>query len=208
MRQKISVEIFNYWDRIRGSADAPLRNSIEPAAIRHILPKLFILELTSASEIRFRLAGTMICNLFGQELRDERFMSLWSGAHMQDIANIASGVMANSVPILLNATGYSAGNRSLACEILLMPVRSAEDRCDRILGCIVPVIHAPWIFEDPLETLVLDRSRLMQDWSIFNNQAPLDARVPKSVYVSKESSLRGTLRRALHLQIFEGGRVD
>ena len=207
MRQKTSIEIFNYWDRIRGSADAPLRNSIEPAAIKHILPRLFILEMMPKGEIRFRLAGTMVCNLFGRELRNDEFTALWTGSQLDDIAKITTGVMTNAVPILLNATGYSAGGRSLAFEIVMMPLRSSEDRCDRLLGCFVPTNGVTWITGEPLETMVLDRSRLMQDWSIANTQA-LDGRLPKSVYISREAGLRGAFKRALHLRIFEGDRVD
>lgn len=208
MRQKTSIEIFNYWDRIRGSADAPLRNAIEPSAIRHILPQLFILELTPSGETRFRLAGTMVCNLFGRELREHDFAALWTAGQLADVANIARGVMIHSVPTLLNATGYNAAGRSLALEILLLPVRSAEDRCDRLLGCFVPSASAAWIGAEPLEALVLDRSRLMQEWSIFNTEAPLDARIPKSVYVGGETVLGGVVRRVLHLRIFDGDRIE
>jgi hypothetical protein len=208
MRQKTSIEIFNYWDRIRGSADAPLRNAIEPSAIRHILPQLFILELMPSGETRFRLAGTMICNLFGRELREHDFTSLWTNGQSGDVANIVKGVMVHAVPTLLNATGYNGTGRSLSLEIVLMPVRSAEDRCDRLLGCLVPTATMAWVGVEPLEALVLDRSRLMQEWSIANTEAPLDARLPKSVYVGRETVLGGVFKRVLHLRIFDGDRVD
>lgn len=207
MRHKTSVEIFNYWDRIRGSAGAPLRNAIEPASIRHILPQLFILEMMPTGETRFRLAGTMVCNLFGRELREHDFTSLWSGSQSADVANIAKGVMIHAVPTLLNATGYSAAGRSQSFEIVLMPVRSSEDKCDRLLGCVVPTAGTAWTVGEPIEALALDRSRLMQDWSINGDQQQ-DAKLPKSIYVSKDSGLRGAFKRALHLKIFDGDRVD
>lgn len=208
MRQKISVEIFNYWDRIRGFADAPLRTAIEPASVRHILPHLFILEMTPSGENRFRLAGTMVCSLFGKELRNDDFTSIWTASQPADIAGITTGVMTNTLPILLNATGHNSNGRTLPLEIVMMPVRSAEDRCDRLLGCIVAASNPPWILAEPLDAMVLERSRLMQEWSTAKSQAPLDAKLPKSVYVSTESGLRSTFRRALHLRIFDGGRAD
>lgn len=208
MRQKISVEIFNYWDRIRGSADAPLRTAIEPASVRHILPHLFILEMMPSGESRFRLAGTMVCNHFGRELRNDEFTSIWADNQLESVAKITTGVMANAVPILLNATGYNTTGRSLPFEILMMPVRSAEDRCDRLLGCLVPTSNVTWLTSEPLETLVMDRSRLMHEWSFANMQGPADGKLPKSVYISRDTGLRGTFKRALHLRIFEGDRID
>ncbi|AYG59217.1 PAS domain-containing protein [Rhizobium jaguaris] len=163
MRQKTSIEIFTFWEQLRGNADAPLRNLIQPSAVRHILPELFILEAVPHEAPRFRLAGTAICNLMGRELRGESFAALWAGRQPDDPVRIAAGVMAHVVPALINATGYSISGRHMAFEMVLMPLRSAGDVCDRLLGCLTPGAHATWLGSERLEFLALDRSRLLYE---------------------------------------------
>ncbi len=163
MRQKTSIEIFTYWEQLRGSADAPLRNLIQPSAVRHILPELFILELSPNDAPRFRLAGTAICSLMGREIRGESFAALWAGSQVEDPVRIATGVMTHVVPALINATGYSISGRYMAFEMALMPMRSSSDVCDRLLGCLTPVAHTAWLGGERLEFLALDRSRLLHD---------------------------------------------
>lgn len=208
MRHKTSVEIFNYWTRMRGSAHAPLRAQIDPAAIRHILPQIFILEMTDIGETRFRLAGTMICNVFGRELRDGLFSALWGGSQPGNAVEIARGVMNHAAPALLIATGHTASGRSMSFEITLLPMRSSEDCCDRLLGCLVPTNSVGWLGAEPLTALSLDRSRLLHDRASATDAAPVEPKSVKSVLVSKGADLSLAVRRVLHLKVFEGGRAN
>jgi hypothetical protein len=163
MRQKTSIEIFTYWEQLRGDADAPPRNMIQPSAVRRILPELFILEAVPHEAPRFRLAGTAICSLMERELRGESFAALWAGSQPDDPVRIAAGVMAHVVPALINATGYSISGRHMAFEMVLMPLRSSGDVCDRLLGCMAPAAHTTWHDGGRLEFMALDRSRLLYD---------------------------------------------
>ncbi|MBN8951972.1 MAG: PAS domain-containing protein [Rhizobium sp. 60-20] len=163
MRQKTSIDIFTYWEHIRGNADAPMRNLIQPSAVSHILPELFILENTVDDNPRFRLAGTAICNLMGREIRGENFAALWAGSQQDDPVRIAAGVMTHVVPASVHATGYCISGRSMTFEMILLPVRTASDRCDRLLGCLTPGAQTTWLDNERLEFLALDRSRLLYE---------------------------------------------
>lgn len=207
MRHKTSIEIFNYWNRLRGLADAPLRAQIDPASIRHILPQIFILEMTATGESRFRLAGTMICSFFGRELRDDLFASLWGGSQPANAVEIARGVMNHAAPALLVATGTTVSGRSVSFEIILLPMRSSPDRCDRLLGCLVPTNSVSWLGAEPLARLSLDRSRLLHDGARNVESTPLEPKTPKSVLISKGAEFSLAVRRVLHLKVFEGGRA-
>lgn len=172
MRQKTSIDIFTYWEHIRGNADAPLRRLIQPSAISHILPELFILENTADDNPRFRLAGTAICNLMGREIRGENFAALWAGSQQDDPVCIAAGVMTHVVPASINATGYCISGRSMMFEMVLLPLRSSSDTCDRLLGCLTPTVHTTWLGNERLEFLALDRSRLLHERSTRLVAAP------------------------------------
>src|SRR5690348_18128600 len=45
--------------------------------IRHVLGDTFMLSADFIDELRFRLAGTRVCALFGREIKGESFTSFW-----------------------------------------------------------------------------------------------------------------------------------
>jgi hypothetical protein len=210
MRQKTSIEIFTYWEQLRGNADAPLRNLIQPSAVRHILPELFILEAVPDEAPRFRLAGTAICSFLGRELRGESFAALWAGSQPDDPVRIAAGVMAHVVPALINATGYSLSGRHMTFEMALMPLRSSGDVCDRLLGCLTPTAHTAWLGGERLEFLALDRSRLLYERPARPVELPPHPEPADLISHHDGLGLGELMRRMLNLKLGERnpGSVD
>ncbi|ARM88549.1 PAS domain-containing protein [Rhizobium sp. CIAT894] len=193
MRVQTTIEIFDYWNRIRGAADAPLKSQVEPSAVPHLLQSLFILETREAGDIGFRLAGTRICDLFGRDLRGERFSSLWANGQDADIERTAMGVMDHAMPALFNATGYSTVGHQASFEIIMMPLRSPHGTCDRLLGAIAPTASASWLEIVPLEFLALDRSRLLP--GKFGTGTPADLRPINEIVAGKSVGFGQVMRR-------------
>jgi hypothetical protein len=210
MRHKNSIEIFNYWDQIRGAFDAPLRSQVEPSAVSRVLPELFMLEATSLDMPRFRLAGTRICSIFGRELREEGFATLWAGSQPDDPVRIANGVMAHAVPALINATGYSISGRHLAFEIVMMPLRSSREGegCDRLLGCLSPMLNSTWLGAEPLEFLSLDRSRLLTERRDGAEEQSMETRHFGNRRSGRGFELAGALRRMLHWGLSDSSHLQ
>lgn len=44
MRSRTTMELFQYWNEVRGGRDLPRRDEIQPADIRSLLPNVFILQ--------------------------------------------------------------------------------------------------------------------------------------------------------------------
>ncbi len=195
MRVQTTIEIFDYWNRIRGAADAPLKSQVEPSAVPHLLQSLFILEAREDGDIVFRLAGTRICDLFGRDLRGERFSSLWAHGQHADIERTAMGVMDHAMPALFNATGYSTVGHQASFEIIMMPLRSSHAACDRVLGAIAPVAAASWLEIVPLEFLALDRSRLLPEKS--SKVTPAELRPINEIVAGKSIGFGQAMRRVV-----------
>jgi len=195
MRLQITIDIFDYWNALRGGRDAPLKSQIEPGAIPHLLASLFILETGEDRHIRFRLAGTKICDLFGRDLRGERFSTLWANGQHEDIEKTAEGVMVHAIPTLFNATGYSIAGHDAVFEIIMMPLRSPEGGCDRLLGAIAPAAAASWLEIVPLELLALDRSRLLND--AFGRTVQIEPRPPIEVATEQHSTFGRAMLRVM-----------
>lgn len=161
MKNTASIEIYDYWDALRGGRAAPSRNEIEPTRLRHLLPDLFILSEGDNASPTFRLTGTRLYNLFGRELRDTPFSSIWDSKTAQDASRISQGVMQHELPVLFDISaergnGYSAAH----FEMLLLPLQTEEHFPSRLLGALIPDRKVDE-FSDPLQPLMLTKSRML-----------------------------------------------
>jgi hypothetical protein len=197
MRVQTIIDIFDYWNRIRGLEVAPLRSQVEPTALRRILSSVFILESTEEGRVAFRLAGTRICDLFGRDLRGAHFSDLWAKGQHDDIDKTAAGVMEHVIPALLTATGYSTAGHRASFEIIMMPLRSKEGNCDRMLGAIAPATTTSWLEAVPVEFLALDRSRLLHETLAGPGLSAEEGIVQNGVAAGRPHGLAETMRRMM-----------
>ena len=72
--------------------------------------------------IRFRLAGTRVCALFGREIKGERFNALWSEASRAQIANISNAAVNEAVGAVAGVTGRTEKGAETELELLLLPI--------------------------------------------------------------------------------------
>ena len=77
MKHASSALVLDYWNDRRRNRPAPERGDIDPAEIRQALGDTFMLAADFVDELRFRLAGTRVCALFGREIKGEPFTALW-----------------------------------------------------------------------------------------------------------------------------------
>ena len=78
-------------------------------------------------------------------------------------------------------------------EIIMMPLRSADGTCDRLLGAIAPTAAASWLEIVPLEFLALDRSRLLPEK--FSKATPAELRSINEVVAAKGIGFGQAMRR-------------
>lgn len=209
MRSNTTTELFRYWNTIRGKRELPRRDELEPSDIRMLLPNLFILERDRNAGISFRLAGTQVCALFGQELRGRQFGMLWLGSQAAKTHRITDQVMTHRVPLVLSAKGRAADAREVDIETLLLPLASSEGESDRVLGALSPLSRPYWLHATAIECLdatgmkVLDPDRT----AVFREEEAQQpsGTVAKSPAVGAFSS---EFRQFGHLRILEGGRRD
>jgi len=147
--------IFAYWNRQRGHRSAPARSEIDPAAIRHALGDTFILSADFIDGIRFRLAGTRVCALFGREIKGELFNALWSETSRAQISNIASAVVNETIGAVAGVTGRTEKGAEAELELLLLPVRRDGRTRVRALGSLTPLKVPYWLGEESVVELEL-----------------------------------------------------
>lgn len=127
--------LYDHWRTVRGGNRAPFRNDINPAAFREILDSVFVLDWNSTSDVRFRLAGSRLCDSFGMELRGMNLLALWQGEARARLGQLLHRVVTE--PCVGHAIGVQESESGYAAdfEILLLPLKRDDGSLNRIIGC-------------------------------------------------------------------------
>lgn len=204
MKQKTSQTLFNYWNEIRQDRLAPRRFEIEPAQIAAILPHTFVLERRDRATYRFRLAGTAICDAFGQEFRETNFLDGWPPDDAISLERHLAVVTQQGGVGVLDMEGTTDHKRTATFEVILLPLVHTHDTIDRILGAITPTGTHDWMGYEALTTRRLITSTII--WPNGKPQSVLDMmhrQAPFLPHVRKARIVRSE-RRAF--RVYDGGR--
>jgi hypothetical protein len=197
MKHSSSRELYAHWNERRGARSLPERRDIEPAVIRRSLGDTFILGSESGAEsgadLRFRLAGTRVCALFGRELKDEAFATLWQDAHQSAIRRLLAIVGEEAVGVVAGARGHTREGYAADLELLLLPLGHRGRPGQRVLGVLAPVAIPFWLGSSRLEPLSLGSLRHLG--SVADTVAP-----------SRLLDTVGRNRTRHGLVVYDGGR--
>jgi len=159
MKHSSSRELFAYWDRQRGNRAAPERVDIEPAAIRRVLGDTFILGADVGIEHRFRLAGTRVCALFGRELKNEPFVTLFEQPHQSSVRELVAIVAEETVGVIAGIHGRTTEGFATELELLLLPLCHRGNINRRMVGILAPSEVPFWLGSSQLGPIALGSLR-------------------------------------------------
>lgn len=238
MRQEKTKKLLKFWLELfwqagntPGSVTSPHwpeRSEIEPARCRELLANMFILERRN-QEIRYRLAGTGLCSLFGRELKQEAFSTAFADSDARAADNWVERLGFEDHLILLCSEARTNKGNSINLETLMLPLGNNGNRGERTVGITVPCDHPIWLGAEPIVSQSIKSVRLPKPWEENQNSfgvrpsitdaAPLQSRrtpleapsmfnsrptlVPPS---TNAANLEPENRRQVaHLTVIEGG---
>jgi hypothetical protein len=212
MKQNGSINLFQYWNRLRNGRAAPKRTEIEPADIKSLLADTFILEKDTRGEAVFRLAGTRLCAVYGRELKGFSFPSLWRASDQRLVAKLAHGVFQSKSVVVMAFEGHSRNGRSTSFELLLLPLDGGVES-PRSLGAISAVGRPFWLGADPVVDAVLESVRVvdpdLEPMYLKNRPAvTVPSLEPSYSALSNSEPSLGSARRIRHLLVLPGGRDE
>ena len=168
MKHISSQIVLTHWSERRRNRPAPERNDIDPAVIRHALPDTFMLAADFVDELRFRLAGTRVCALFGREVKGESFRTFWSEESRRQIDPLLRIVADEGVGAVAGLVGTTPDGIEADVEMLLLPLAHSGQMRIRALGVLAPVTAPFWVGVKPVIELGLRTLRHIggatQDW--------------------------------------------
>lgn len=209
MKHGASRELYEYWNRVRGSERAPHRSAIEPSDIRRILADTFILEVVDRANYQVRLAGTRVCSLYCRELKGSNFFDLWQGDDRSAIGTLSAAVSEDGAAAVVTVEGRTERDQDVAAELILLPLRHAGDTFDRVLGSLAVLERPYWLGTEAVVRQSIASLRL-----IWPDEAPTflrrrtDPQPPTLVSVAAAQTIPfpGASRRRAHLTVLEGGK--
>ena len=159
MKQAVTRELFDYWNVLRGSRIAPMRDDINPGAIRARLADIFLLASNTEHGHAFRLAGNSVCALFGKELKGGVFNDLWSSVSEPRIAALLRHIVEDKVGAVAHVIGRNLENDVLDLEMVLLPLLDGSGSASRLLGGFAPVGAPYWVGSRAVEAIDLEDVR-------------------------------------------------
>lgn len=162
MKHDWTADLLTYWDRLRGTRAAPDRRDINPRDLSGKLPNIFILRsdnediiheelagIPRARQWQFRLAGTRLCTVYGRELRNTRFLSLWHEDVRSWLAEQLHLSGMDYRPLRLEHTSLTLNEKSCHFETLLLPLHESDGSLAWI-GSMVALDQPLWLGSEPL----------------------------------------------------------
>jgi hypothetical protein len=211
MRLNGSIELFQYWNRLRDGRPAPTRTEIEPADIKTLLADTFILEKDTRGGAVFRLAGTRLCAIYGRELKGFSFPSLWRERDQRLMARLVDGVFSQKSVVLVAYEGLTNENRSNHFEMLALPLDGGAEH-PRCLGVISAAEKPFWLGAHPITRALIDSVRIIdpdKEPVFLKNRPAIEVPALAPDFGSDEPiSEFGQARRVRHLVVFDGGRDE
>jgi hypothetical protein len=188
--------LFRYWESIRGERSAPLRSQIALQHIHQLLPWIFICEPTGESHShRLRLAGTGICQLWGENMTGKDLFASWKTFERETMNRLLNAAICDLQPFVMRCRARTETGFSTHLEIIGLPVEADDTHANQVLGLVIPFHESNWLCTHHLVSFELVSVRI-----IWTEPVPAKDSVPVKP-VSRGRKFR-------HLHVIPGGRLQ
>jgi hypothetical protein len=130
------MELYAYWNRLRGARRAPERNDVDPGAIRGVLADTFVLDFDQKRGFPFRIVGSRANAIFLKELRGLPFLELWREADQAELDSVLHCIADEAQAFLIGAEARPSGLAAMDIEVILLPLRHQGLTHSRLLGAL------------------------------------------------------------------------
>jgi hypothetical protein len=193
-----TIELYAYWNRLRGARSAPERNDVDPGAIRGVLADTFVLDFDARRGFPFRIAGSRANALFLKELRGFSFLDRWGSADREELDSILHCVADEAQAFLIGAEARLPNLDAANVEIVLMPLRHHGLTHARVLGGLAVHAAPAWMGLSGGGPIALTSLRALDP--------PARERLKPEDAARIDFSLREAPRRYKHLFVYSGDR--
>jgi hypothetical protein len=127
-------ELFDYWLGAAAGRPMPARSDLDPLKVPRLLPSMALIDVRGGlEEATFRLAGTRLHDIYGQEITGKRACEVFSGNPAEYWHRILGRVIEKGRPLYGVVQGPAQGRDHVLLFWLRLPLSEDGGRVDRIL---------------------------------------------------------------------------
>jgi hypothetical protein len=127
-------ELFDYWLRSAGARRMPARSDLDPLKVPKLLPSISLIDVRDGLDgACFRLAGTRLHEIYGQEITGKRAGEVFSGEQADYWRRIHARVLEQGLPLHGVVRGPAKGRDHVVLFWMRLPLSEDGGRVDRIL---------------------------------------------------------------------------
>jgi hypothetical protein len=127
-------ELFDYWLCSADGRRMPARSDLDPLKVPRLLPSIGLLDVREGlPKASFRLAGTRLRDIYGQEITGKQASEVFSGECAAYWHRIHDRVMTEALPLQGVVRGPVKGRDHIVLFWLRLPLSEDGRRVDRIL---------------------------------------------------------------------------
>lgn len=124
--------VLDAWRRLASGTTLP--DGAAAADDPGLVGRLFVLNQAAERDYPFSRVGYAIERLFGRQLIDHNFLSLWSELDRRLVAAALASAVADRGPTIVRARGETLIGRRIDLEFALAPLPGGTSRQQRFLG--------------------------------------------------------------------------
>ncbi len=127
-------ELFDYWQHSAGRRRMPARADLDPFSVPKLLPCIGLIDVAEGlGEASFRLAGTRLRDIYGEEITGKRIDRVFAGACADYWRRAHERVVERGLPLSGVVLGPSEGRDHILLFWMRLPLSQDGCRVDRIL---------------------------------------------------------------------------
>ena len=131
------LRLFQYWGEMRGDREMPTRADFDPLKIPDLLPYIFLIDVPADGKpLVYRLVGTAIVSLFGQEMTGQPVGAGTLPRYRAEVLQRYRRVIAARRPFFQYAQLRELANDFTHVERLIVPLSDGR-RVNMLLGMTV-----------------------------------------------------------------------
>lgn len=159
MRHPLTTALHAHWNKLRGSRPAPDRAEFDPRDMAGFIANTFIVETEGVAP--FRLAGSKLCALFGNELKGRSFLALFDVDDRLALADTMEQARRCTAPLILSVDAETATGHHLPLEFALLPMASNGTVGTRYIGAFGVFGDDFWAGRDTVVSIKLKGMRYL-----------------------------------------------
>jgi hypothetical protein len=142
---QILVSALNYWQEIRGDRFAPRRADINPSRLRNQLRHIqFIDVVEGGRRFCYRMVGTRLVELFGNEFAGKYVDDLFSGEKERFFTELYKEVCALRSPMFVDCVYRAFSGLQFTSNRLYLPLSEDGAEVTMIMGVLL--FNSPYAF--------------------------------------------------------------